>query len=158
MVKQLLRGSTFKAFIWFYVAFLGVYFMLGNDAIKFLDACAIAAGLAVVLRFGPAAWRAARKAEIRGEYEWVVGGVLVALSIVLIRCLRVVGIELGIIETAPVAFAFASITVLMVFGLFLKAVSLPLGDKQLTPYATIPVALLSGAGLAAFLWFLRWVF
>jgi hypothetical protein len=157
MVKLLIRGSTFKAFVWFYAAFLGVYFLLGNDAIKFLDACAIAAGLAVVLRFGPAAWKAARTAELRGEHEWVIGGVLVALSILLIRCLRLIGIELGIIETDVIAFAFASITVLMVFGLFLKAVSLPLGDKQLTPYATIPVAALSGAALAGALWLMRWV-
>lgn len=126
----------------------------GNDI---LDSFTIAGGALVVVRFGPRALAGLRTPHPDGPDVLIVSIVGVAVSILLIRILRAVGLEFGLLHSPAVAYLFAAITALMVFSMFLQVVAPPLrqGTVTLTPYFALLLALVAGVLMATIVLILR---
>lgn len=150
-----------SALLLFHVFFLALLVLLPTKLVlEILDSFSIGGGSTVVYRFGGEAWRAMNSRDPMGRDYWVAGGFIVALSIVLIRTLRTLGLELGLINSTGVAYLFGLLTTFMVFGLFLKASGPMIGPWQyrLTPYGSVFAACVVGVSVMAFVGILRWVF
>lgn len=125
-----------------------------------LDSFAMSGGVAVMVRFGPAALAGLRMQNPDAPAIWIVSGAGIALSIALIRLLRQIGIEFGIIQSVVVGSLFEAITILMVFCLYLQVIAPPFkgGTVQYSPWAALLAALCGGLLVVAFVMALRHIF
>lgn len=156
------RSPILHALAIMLILFAVSFFFLPADLVNdVLDCYAIAAGACVVARYGKQIYAALQKARPDGTECLLVsiGGIAVTISA--LRMLREFGLELGIIESLTVQYAFAMITVVMVFALFLKVIAppLPLADAKINvgPWYALALALASGTSLSAIVLAIRYL-
>lgn len=145
--SPLVQSSAVFALL-FVAAFALVPFALVNDV---LDGFAIAGSILAAYRFGCHAREALGARKPDGPQVLIVGVAGIVLSIGAIRALREFGLELGLLQSAAVAYAFGAITVMMVFSIFLLVIAPPIRHEghslNLTPWTALALALLSGSVL-----------
>lgn len=136
------------------MALFGILFLifpadLVNDV---LDAYAIAAGIFILVRYGKQIWLSMLETRPDGSQCLIVSIGLVATSIALLRAVREFGLELGVINNIWVKYVFAMITVVMVFGMFLKVIAPPMPylrfEIVVRPWIALCFALASGTLLS----------
>lgn len=150
LLRDLVRSPIIQSFVIF-ASIFGLLFalfspMAVNDV---LDNFAIAGAILAVIRFGPYATTSLRDHTPEAPQILIAALTGMVVSIGALRLLRILGLSLGVLNSTVVAVAFAIITLLMVFSIFLLVISPPLGrgGLLLTPIHAVIAALTSGAVL-----------
>ena len=152
ILKDLFCSPIVRAYVLFMVVFIGACYVFPVTALnRFLDAFVIAGCTAALVRYGSYGLAGLRQRNPTGPDVLLASICLMTFTVGSLRVLREIGLDLGIIQSKPVAYTFAMITATMAFAIFLTVVSPPVqrGSFQLSPTAALILALLLGAVIAA---------
>lgn len=155
MIYSPILHALLALLIVFYICF---WFFPPEIVHQILDAYCIAAAALVVVRYHRQIWRSLRNRNPDGAdcLYFSIGGV--AFSIAALRFSREFGWDFGFIQYVTLQHAFAMITVVMMFSLFLKVIAPPVPfrpELSLGPWAAFALAIGIGSILAAISLFFR---
>jgi hypothetical protein len=154
MIFDFIRSPLVQASAVFALVFALAFVLLPHAFVNdVLDGFAIAGAMLALYRFGCHARESLTARKPDGPQVLIVSVAGIVLSIGAIRALREFGLELGLLQSAIVGYAFGAITVVMVFSIFLLVIAPPIRHQghslNLTPWTALVLALLSGSVLTA---------
>lgn len=134
-----------------YAVLLMALFLVGTPSVvtdKVLDAFVIAGSVAVVLRMGWLALDSIFALNPTDVDKWIAGGVLVAVSVIVIRVFRPAINDITFVSPFFLDLIYAVASITLSFGLFLMATSAWSRSTGITPLGTASAAIIIG-GLTA---------
>lgn len=149
---EILRSPIIQAMVAFGVIFAAAFAFLPHQLVNdILDSFCVAGCIVFIVRFHAPVAEALRARRPDAPAVWLVAISGTVLSVGLIRALREVGLELGLLESPAVGYVFGGITVLMVFSIFLQIAAPPFrhGTLRLSPWAALAIAFVSGTLMAS---------
>lgn len=156
ILHSLSRSPILRIYLVLALVFCGLFYLFGQRVMNsVLDSYTIVGCTMVAWRFGPQAWLAVQKPHPHGPDILIASVVGLCLSILGLRLLRLVGVELGVIDSEAVGYLFGAVTTLMVYSIHLKVVAprIRFAERWLNPWVSLWISLGGGAVLSiALLW------
>lgn len=155
---KLYRSPIVRIYLVLALSFWALFYAFGQRVMNLvLDGYTVVGCTMVAWRFGPEAWLAIQKPRPQGSDILIVSVVGVCLSILGLRLLRLVGLELGVIDSDVVGYLFGALTTLMVYSIHLKVVAprIRLSERWLNPWVALVLSLGGGAAISALLLLVR---
>lgn len=127
------------------------------DVADLLDKMAVVAGALVIARYGAAACRSIRRSNPSPADYWQIGGVIVAMSITIMR-----GLHIADLHPLPVdesAFLYSAATAVLAFGLMLKFAAPEAWHlrRRLSPVGAVTIGFVLGVALDGVLELIEWL-
>ena len=155
---KLYRSPILRIYFALATIFWLLFYLFGQRVMNLvLDGYTVVGCAMVAWRFGPTAWVAIQEPRPRSEDILIVSVVGICTSILGLRLLRLVGVELGVIDSEAVGYLFGALTTLMVYSIHLKVVAprIRVSERWLNPWLALVTSLGGGAVISALLLLIR---